>query len=383
MARSSPPRRVLVVEDDDDSAALAVEILSDANYEAERATDGRAALERLERDPLPSLILLDLHMPVMDGWEFRRRQRSSPRCADVPVIVVSADASPDAAAIDVDYFLRKPFTAESLEHTVRNAFAALEREYARAERLAHVDRLAALGTMAATLGHEINNPLTYIVSGIGSLERELTALARRLPEEDLTEVLDNLGELRQGTDRVTKIVRSLQVASRAEGAGPTKLALQPLLSTAASIARGEVLSRARLLEDYGETPLIEGDETTLTQVFVNLLVNAAQAISGSVPSSNEIRIRTSTDPGGLAVVEVQDSGSGIPDELRARVFDPFFTTKPVGTGTGLGLFISRDIVESHGGTITFESEVGSGTTFRVSLPAASVRVISTVPPPLR
>src|SRR5688572_27944123 len=99
----SPPRRVLVVEDEDDTAELIVEILSDAAYQVERAGDGRAALERLERDPLPSVILLDLHMPVMDGWEFRERQRASRRCAEVPVIVVSADPSPEVT-IEVDYF---------------------------------------------------------------------------------------------------------------------------------------------------------------------------------------------------------------------------------------------------------------------------------------
>jgi CheY-like chemotaxis protein len=132
----------------------------DAGYAPERVGNGRDGLERLERDPLPNLILLDLHMLAMDGREFRLRQQASPRFEDIPIIVVSADAA-TAATMDVDYFLPKPFTAESLEHTVRNAFAALEREYARAERLAHLDRLASLGTMAATLGHEINNPLTY------------------------------------------------------------------------------------------------------------------------------------------------------------------------------------------------------------------------------
>ncbi len=364
----SSRRRVLVVEDEDDSAELIVEILSDAGYAPERVGNGRDGLERLERDPLPNLILLDLHMPVMEGREFRLRQQASPRFEDVPVIVVSADAA-TAATMDVDYFLPKPFTAESLEHTVRNAFAALEREYARAERLAHLDRLASLGTMAATLGHEINNPLTYLLSGIDFVERELTTLAEELPENRLSKVLDSLTELRLGAERVTSITRSLRAAARREPGRSTKLALPFLLSTAATIARGEIEPRAQLREDYQVTPLIEGDETTLTQLFVNLLVNAAQSIDQVAGKPNEIQIRTRTD-GGCAVVEVQDTGCGISHDLQARVFDPFYTTKPVGTGTGLGLFISRRIVEAHNGTITFDSEVGRGTTFRVSLPAA-------------
>ena len=370
MLHAAPPRRVLIVEDEDDSAELVGEVLSIAGYQTERVTDGRAAIERLMQDPLPSLILLDLHMPVMNGWEFRLRQQASPRCADVPVIVVSGDSTQDPSALKVDYFLRKPFTVEMLEDTVRNAYAALEREWARAERLAHLDRLASLGTMAATMGHEINNPLTYIMSGVQFIERQLQSMASGQPDTRVTAMLENVAELRVGAERVTNIVRSLRVVSRNDGGATVKLSIRELLSTSATIARGEIRPRARLVEAFGEAPVIEGDEVKLSQVFVNLLVNAAQAIGDRATDQNEICVRTSTDELGDAVVEVQDTGSGIPDELRARVFDPFFTTKPVGTGTGLGLFISRGIVEAHGGTLTFESEVGRGTTFRVSLPPA-------------
>jgi signal transduction histidine kinase len=143
-----------------------------------------------------------------------------------------------------------------------------------------------------------------------------------------------------------------------------------VLSTAAIIAGGEIRTRAQLREALGATPIVQGDETKLTQVFVNLLVNAAQAMQDVTPYRNEIELRCGTDQVGHAVVEIHDTGCGIPDELQARVFDPFFTTKPVGLGTGLGLFVSRSIVEAHGGSITFESEVGRGTTFRVSLPPA-------------
>src|SRR5262245_53189167 len=184
-AHRSPPRRVLIVEDEDDSAELVGQVLSEAGYDTERVTDGHAGIERLMQDPLPSLILLDLHMPVMDGWEFRLRQQASPRCADVPVIVVSADSTAEATAIEVDYFLRKPFTVQTLEDTVRNAFAGLEREWARAERLAHVDRLASLGTMAASLAHEINSPLTYVLSGVEFIGRKLQSVAARLPKAAL------------------------------------------------------------------------------------------------------------------------------------------------------------------------------------------------------
>jgi signal transduction histidine kinase len=369
MVSTSPSRRVLVVEDDEDSAELVVEVLTDAGYATERVANGRAALDRLEHDPLPSLILLDLHMPVMDGREFRLHQRGSARYGDIPVIIVSADTA-GTARLDAEYVLRKPFTAESLEHAVRNAFAALEREYARAERLAHLDRLASLGTMAATLGHEISNPLTYVLMSIDFLDRELGTLSRELPAERLAGVLEGLGELRSGAERVRSVVQALRIAARGEWGGTSRLALAPVLSTAAIIAGGEIRTRAQLREAFGATPVIQGDETKLTQVFVNLLVNAAQAMQDVTPYRNEIELRSGTDPVGRAVVEIHDTGCGIPDELQARIFDPFFTTKPVGLGTGLGLFVSRSIVEAHGGSITFESEVGRGTTFRVSLPPA-------------
>ncbi len=369
MVSTSPSRRVLVVEDDEDSAELVVEVLSDAGYVTERVANGRAALDRLEHDPLPSLILLDLHMPIMDGREFRLRQRGSARYGDLPVIIVSADTAA-TATIDAEYVLRKPFTADLARARRPQRLRGLEREYGRAERLAHLDRLASLGTMAATLGHEISNPLTYVLMSIDFLERELGTPSLELPSGRLGGVLEGLGELRFGADRVRSIVQSLRVAAHGEWAGPLGSLLAPVLSTAAIIAGGEIRTRAQLREALGATPIVQGDETKLTQVFVNLLVNAAQAMRDVTPYRNEIELRCGTDQVGHAVVEIHDTGCGIPDELQARVFDPFFTTKPVGLGTGLGLFVSRSIVEAHGGSITFESEVGRGTTFRVSLPPA-------------
>jgi CheY-like chemotaxis protein len=124
------------------------------------------------------------------------------------------------------------------------------------------------------------------------------------------------------------------------------------------------------VERYGEVPLVDGDEGRLEQVFVNLLVNAAQAIPEGHADRNEIRISTWTDAAGDAVVEISDTGAGIPPEIRDRIFDPFFTTKPVGIGTGLGLSICRGIVTKLGGELSVESEVNRGTCFRVTLPRA-------------
>jgi CheY-like chemotaxis protein/anti-sigma regulatory factor (Ser/Thr protein kinase) len=136
------------------------------------------------------------------------------------------------------------------------------------------------------------------------------------------------------------------------------------------MAWNEIRHRARLARDFGGVPRVEAEEARLGQVFLNLLLNAAQAITEGDVRSNEIRVVTRTDAQGRVVVEVRDSGKGIPDSARGHLFEPFFTTKPAGVGTGLGLYVCRDIVSSLGGEIEFESAEGRGSVFRVSLPPA-------------
>jgi CheY-like chemotaxis protein len=143
-----------------------------------------------------------------------------------------------------------------------------------------------------------------------------------------------------------------------------------VLDSSINIAWNEIRHRARLVKDYGDTPMVEGNESRLGQVFLNLLLNAAHAIPEGETERNEIRVSTRTDAGGRAVVEVRDSGMGIPPEIRERIFDPFFTTKPASEGTGLGLWICSGILAALGGEVRVDSEIGRGSTFRVTLPPA-------------
>ncbi len=146
--------------------------------------------------------------------------------------------------------------------------------------------------------------------------------------------------------------------------------LRPVLELSINMAFNEIRHRARLVKDYGDTPFIEADEARLGQVFINLIVNAAQAIPEGDSESNEVRIVTSTDALGRAVIDVLDTGPGIPNEALGRVFDPFYTTKPIGVGTGLGLSICHSIVTSLSGEISASNREGRGARLRVVLPAA-------------
>jgi CheY-like chemotaxis protein/two-component sensor histidine kinase len=185
----------------------------------------------------------------------------------------------------------------------------------------------------------------------------------------LTEIVD---QARQGAERVRRIIDGLKIFSRADVEETrVPLELSSVLELAIKLTFSDTRHRARLVRDYGPTPRVEADEARLSQVFVNLLINAAQAIGDGAVDENEIRVVTSTDSEGRAVVEIHDTGSGISEAHRSQIFDPFFTTKPVGVGTGLGLSIVHGIVTTHGGLITFESRgAGKGTVFRVVLPPA-------------
>jgi two-component system cell cycle sensor histidine kinase/response regulator CckA len=237
-------------------------------------------------------------------------------------------------------------------------------------RLIFMDRMASVGTLAAGVAHEINNPLAYVTANITLLIEELRALGAESPAERFSELSEMASEVQAGADRIRTIVRGLKTFSRAEEERRAVIDVRPLLELSINMAFNEIRHRARLVKDYGKIPLVEADEAHLGQVFINLLVNAAQAIPEGDSAANEIRIVTSTDAAGRAVIEVRDTGGGIPARFVGRIFDPFFTTKPVGIGTGLGLSICHNIVTGLRGEITVTSEEGHGSAFRIVLPAA-------------
>ncbi|HYO58071.1 ATP-binding response regulator [Archangium sp.] len=249
---------------------------------------------------------------------------------------------------------------------VRTVRDLTERKQMQA-RLLFADRMSSLGTLAAGMAHEINNPLAYTIANLEHLETEVFPRLG-LAQDDIRKLLS---DAQMGAWRVRDIVRQLKMFSRAEeDMRPLPLDVHRALETAISMAANEIKHRARLVRDYAGPLMAEADEGRLGQVFLNLLVNAAQAIPEGSVEGHEIRVTTRARSGEV-VIEVRDTGSGIPAEHLERLFEPFFTTKPVGVGTGLGLSICHGIVSGFGGRMEVESQVGQGSTFRVILRAAT------------
>jgi len=260
-------------------------------------------------------------------------------------------------------------------------------------QLLQADRMASIGQLAAGVAHEINNPIGYIQSNLGTLREYVQSLLRLIeaqdgalhrlrveqPEllrqiEELREQIDFdflakdlptlLAESQEGIARVRKIIQDLRDFSRAGHAEAWSLAdIHAGLDSTINIVWNDLKYKVELLKRYGEIPPVECLPSQLNQVFLNILVNAGHAID----QRGQITITTHAE-GGMVFIEIADTGKGIPAENLARVFEPFFTTKPIGKGTGLGLSISYGIIKKHNGEIDVRSEVGVGTTFLIRLP---------------
>jgi signal transduction histidine kinase len=260
-------------------------------------------------------------------------------------------------------------------------------------QLVQSEKMASLGQLVAGVVHEINNPLNFIYNGIPPLAEmidELRADATAAPvppdatnrlKETFEEVDVLLGALREGAKRATSIVKDLRSFSRLDESERKVGDVREGIETTVNLLAHRLRNRVEVITDFAAIPPFEFYPALMNQVLMNLLSNAEQAIEGR----GEIRIRTRLEDGWVAIA-VEDTGKGIPPEIRARIFEPFFSTKDVGKGMGLGLSITYSIVEKHGGKIDVQSEVGRGTCFTVRLPfvnpqTTDSRAAESVPPP--
>jgi two-component system cell cycle sensor histidine kinase/response regulator CckA len=288
-----------------------------------------------------------------------------------------------------------------LQCTVRD-----ETELRRSQAaLSQSDRLASMGMLAAGVAHEINNPLAYVLYNLESLSIELPKLAAAsarsaqawqrngtaddaaTPSDDdlawaapaqWNDVIERIHDALDGTERIGRITKAIGMFSRVESSQRSPVDLNYAIECATTMALNDIRFRAKLVTDFGALPAIWASVGKLSQIFLNLLINAAHAFEEGNLEHNRIRIRTWA-LGEDVFAEVKDSGKGISAADLKQIFEPFFTTKPVGVGSGLGLPICRNIVKEFGGDITVESELGKGSCFTVRLPVGRTL---TQPPPL-
>jgi PAS domain S-box-containing protein len=244
-------------------------------------------------------------------------------------------------------------------------------------QLVMAERMASLGRLAAGVAHEVNNPLAYVML---NLELAADAVERQADGRGLEELIRFLGAAREGSERVRRIVRSLMTFGRRDDEALGPVDVHRALDTALQIVESRYRHRAQLVRDYRATRLARASEFRLGQVFVNLIVNAADAIAVGDRARNAIRVETYDTPDQRVAIEIADTGCGIAPTIREHIFDPFFTTKPIGAGSGLGLSICHGIVASFGGEIALVHTGDEGSTFRVVVPATETATTATATP---
>ena len=400
--------KLLIAEDDFIARSLLEKILHTFGFDTVAAEDGLEAWEAYSEGDL-RMVITDWDMPVMSGVELCKKIRSDKTKTYTYVIIVTAKGN-NADAIKgleagADDYIVKPIDPAELKARIRTGqrILQLEDRYKKAgAQLLQSEKMASIGQLAAGVAHEINNPTGFVSSNIKSMldyqndlvplineYRSLTSAVRACPpdaplpgeilaqtqrisdmetEADIDFILEDIVDLikdcMEGTERIKRIVQNLKDFAHPGENKPKFADLNQNIESTLNVVWNELKYKANIIKDYGDLPEVRCYPQQLNQVFMNLLVNAAQAIE----KEGEIRIATHAD-NGYVEIRIADTGAGIPQEHLSRIFDPFFTTKEVGKGTGLGLNVAYHIIEKHQGTISAESMVGEGTTFTIRLKA--------------
>ncbi len=370
---SAQPLRLLLVEDSEDDASMVLRELRRSGYDVSHTrVETRETLEHALGAQPWDAVIADYSLPHFDGLSAFALVRQ--RGLDVPFLIVSGTIGEDVAVAAMkagvhDFVLKDRLgrLGPAVARELREAEVRAERRKMQ-EQLMLSDRLASLGMLAASVAHEINNPLASVMMNLEF------SLANAQEQGNFQESLQAMREAVLGAGHIRDIIRDIKIFSRPEGQhfGPTDV--HRVLDSALRMSHNQLFHRAQLVKDYGELPPVHGGEARLGQIFLNLLINAAQALPEGDREAHEIRVVTRR-MGERVRVEIRDTGAGIAPELRERIFEPFFTTKPVGVGTGLGLSICRRLVTEMDGSIGVDSAPGQGSTFWIDLRVAQAQEV--------
>jgi C4-dicarboxylate-specific signal transduction histidine kinase len=367
--------KVLFV-DDDEANLIVCEAACAGDFEVLTATSAEAAMAHMRREEV-GVIIADQRMPGTSGVELLERVRIEYPDTVRLLITAYSDVQAAVAAINrgrVRRYLRKPWEPDELRAELGDALDvySMSRKLSALEvRLRETERVYALGVVAASIAHEMKNPMMWVTNSLSFAQKELRRLAEQSNaaaiKPQIEEIEASLTDTRTGVDRVVDIVKGIEMPTRSDSGALRPTDFAEVLRLSLRLVSGELMRCASLELDVTCAPKIKSSPTKLGQVVLNLIVNAMQAISTRPRSENVISVRLRIEDA-WAVLEVADNGPGIPDEDIDRIFDPFFTSK-VGVGTGLGLAISRRIVEEiDGSLVAARDDRLGGANFIVRLP---------------
>lgn len=368
---NDPNRSTLLLVEDNPQVLQALAYVLKDHYNLRFAKDGQEGLEKT-RELKPDLIISDIMMPRMNGYEFVHAVKSDPDLKMIPFILLTSKADIDSRIKGLeegaDEYLSKPFNNQEVLTRVFNLIQKRKMEI----EFIHAEKLVSLGRTVAGVAHEINNPIFYAKGFIEQIG-DVFALVKKGDlslEQGMTMMEDAIRMAHDGIERVCKITKSMKTFVRPglEGFHPNNIH-EGIDSTLAIVHTNQHLKLA-FHKHYDLKKDVVCNINQLNQVFMNLLQNAIDAFDGR--TQGDVWIDTSED-GENACIVIRDNGPGIPESIQARLFDPFFTTKDVGKGTGLGLYLCRQIVQEHGGVLIMESKMGEGTSFTIKLPLAGVK----------
>ena len=402
--------RILIVDDQTDNLRVLATVLEFAGYTNVTCLNDSRQLLQIFQEFQPDLILLDLHMPHVDGLAAMDQLATVvPEDDYLPTLVLTGDNTSEAKEKALSHgahdFLSKPLNRTEVQLRVRNLLqtrhlhlqlktqnASLEQQVRERTELAeelgrtnqklretqahliHSEKMAGLGQLVAGIAHEINNPLAFVINNIFIVQEGLDKLALRgagLPPEvsaQVSKMQARISDAYAGATRVKDLVSKLRTFSRLDEGTVKTINIHESIESVLLFLRHKMEGRIEVERNYGDVEMLTCLAGELNQVLMNIVANAIDAIdAGDGPG--RITIATGQQNGHF-VIRVRDTGKGIPEEIRNRIFEPFFTTKPIGQGTGLGLAISYGIMKAHQGSMEFSTKAGEGTEFTLKIPVA-------------